>query len=66
MHTATFDVNSYRLFCEFFMTRSFLHNGCTFNRKVTVRKGVLTILTVVTLKWSNESTYDIRMIFIHL
>ena len=37
---------------EVFMTESFIHNGRTFNRKRPVRKGVLTILTVVTLKCS--------------
>ena len=51
---------------EVFMTMSFIHNGCTYNRKGRVRKGVLTILTFVTLKRLKESTYDSRMMFIYL
>ena len=33
-----------------FFTHYFLHNGCTFEVKGRVRKGVLTILTLVTFK----------------
>ena len=51
---------------EVFMTMYFLHNGCTFNIVGNVRTGVLTILTVVTLKWLKESTNDNNMVFIYL
>ena len=56
------------IFCvrEVFMTTSFIHNICTFNRIGNVRKGVLPILTLVTLKQLKESTYDSCMMFIYL
>ena len=49
-----------------FMTMYFLHNGCTFNRKGRVRKGVPKTLKFVTLFVLKESTYDSRMMFIYL
>ena len=35
---------------EVFMTRYFIHNGCTFEGKGRVRKGGLTILMLVAFK----------------
>ena len=62
----TVDSNLSFTWREFFMIKYFIHNGCTFTRKGHVRKGVLTTLTLLTLKWLEEYTHDNRMVFIYL